>query len=302
MKLLLMRGLPGAGKSTKSKELAKEMGNTVRVNKDLLREMFFFGEWFPQNEESVWEMERRAAAYFLSEEKRNVIVDDTNLTNAHEQKWRDFVNKLQHKGLTDLEFDIHDMKTDVFTCIERDAARGASGGRHVGESVIMQFALENGLMDEDIHYVLCDLDGTICDLEHRRHYVTQSPKDWKKFFAELPKDTLRKEVYDQVEETLAKERASGKRVFLMLVSARPENYRDITEEWLKKWGVDDYAALIMRRAGDSREDSIVKREILHKCFKDKSKIIKVFDDRPRVIRMWREEGLEVEDVGTGEEF
>lgn len=31
-------------------------------------------------------------------------------------------------------------------------------------------------------------------------------------------------------------------------------------------------------------------------------ILKVFDDRPSVIRMWRENGLLVEDVGNGEEF
>jgi len=31
-------------------------------------------------------------------------------------------------------------------------------------------------------------------------------------------------------------------------------------------------------------------------------IVKVYDDRPSVIRMWREKGLEVEDVGAGVEF
>lgn len=298
MKIIVMQGLPGSGKSTEAKHIAQEDRNTVRVNRDLLREMAFFGEWKPQNEEGVIEMEKLVAEYYLGVEKRNVIIDDTNLTIKHEQLWNEFAEKLRHKGLTNLEIEFRPIKTDVYTCIERDSQRA----KKVGPSVIYQMALENGLMDSDINYILCDLDGTLCDIEHRRHYVKEKPKNWKGFFADLPLDTLRKDVYDQVESSLAEARDSGKRVFLMLFSARPENYRSMTEQWLKEKGVDDYAALIMRRAGDSREDSIVKRELLHKYFKDKNKIIKVFDDRPRVIRMWREEGLEVVDVGDGVEF
>lgn len=297
MELLMMRGLPGSGKSTKSKELAKEM-KAVRVNRDLLREMLHFGKWFPQDEAGVIEMEKRIAAYYLSEEGRSVIVDDTNLSQKHEDMWKDFVNNLQRKGLTELTFKIHDMGTDVFTCIERDLVRE----KKVGESVIMQMALENDLMDKDIHYVLCDLDGTLADLEARRMYVKERPKNWKKFYEELPNDTLREDVLADVEATLAKARDEGKRTFFIILSARPENYRKVTEEWLLKHGVDDYSALIMRRAGDYREDSIVKRELLHRYFKDKSKIICVFDDRPRVIRMWEEEGLKVVDVGDGIDF
>lgn len=324
MKLLMMKGLPGSGKSTKAKEIALAQGNTVRVNKDLLREMLHFGRWLPQNEPGIWEVERSIAAYYLSEQKQNVIIDDTNLTPGHEEKWRDFVNNLQRKGLTELEFDVCEMKTDVFTCIERDAERGAAGGRMVGQSVIMQMALENELMDKGIHYVLVDMDGTLADLEHRRQYVNfkcdkcggngldgqpcdfdnikHARKNWPKFYEELSKDTLRQDVLDQVEATLATARDEGKRTFFIVLSARPENYRKETEDWMERMGIDDYSALIMRRAGDSREDSIVKRELLNKYFKDKSKIIKVFDDRPRVIRMWREEGLDVVDVGDGIEF
>lgn len=297
-----MKGLPGSGKTTRAQELALKQGNTVRVNKDLIREMLHFGIWKPQNEAGVWKIEQQIAEYYLSVEKQNVIVDDTNLTDGHEQKWRDFAEKLRHKGLVDLAFNIHEMRTPVHICIERDEARGMAGGRHVGSSVIMQYALENGYMDKDIHYVLVDMDGTLADLQHRRHFVTEKPKNWKGFFDNLSKDTLRQDVLDQVEATLAEARDSGKRTYFIVLSARPENYREVTEEWMARMGIDDYSALIMRRAGDSRDDTIVKRELLNKYFKDKSKIIKVFDDRPRVIRMWREEGLEVVDVGDQIEF
>lgn len=296
--LTVVQGLPASGKSTWAKEQVRTVPNTVRVNRDLLREMIHDSVWLPQREKGIIEMEKRIAAYYLTEEKQNVIVDDTNLKDETVAMWQEFVNNLQAKGMTNLEFTNHFIDTDVYTCVERDLERSKSVGRHV----IYQMALENGMMDEDIHYILVDIDGTLAEITHRRHFVREKPKNWKRFYEELHKDTLRKEVWEQVEAETMKAHEAGKRAYVMLISARPENYRKETEEWLSRVGVLDYTALIMRRAGDSREDSIVKREILHKYFKDKSKIIKVFDDRPRVIRMWREEGLDVVDVGDGVEF
>jgi hypothetical protein len=58
----------------------------------------------------------------------------------------------------------------------------------------------------------------------------------------------------------------------------------------------------MRRADDMRDDTIVKKQMLDTYFPDTSKIEAVIDDRPPVIRMWRENGLNVIDVGKGIEF
>lgn len=55
----------------------------------------------------------------------------------------------------------------------------------------------------------------------------------------------------------------------------------------------------MRREGDMRPDTEVKQSFLDVYFPDKTVINKVYDDRPSVIRMWRENGLDVEDVGKG---
>jgi hypothetical protein len=58
----------------------------------------------------------------------------------------------------------------------------------------------------------------------------------------------------------------------------------------------------MRKADDFRGDDIVKREILDEIFADWGrKPDMVFDDRPRVVRMWREEGIFVFNVYQGEE-
>jgi hypothetical protein len=46
----------------------------------------------------------------------------------------------------------------------------------------------------------------------------------------------------------------------------------------------------------------VKNQMLDTYFPDKNVIRAVIDDRPSVIRMWRENGLDVIDVGKGIEF
>ena len=60
----------------------------------------------------------------------------------------------------------------------------------------------------------------------------------------------------------------------------------------------------MRAGGDYRHDDIVKQEILNSILGwiPKEQIEYVVDDRPRVIRMWRANGLLCHDVGPGTEF
>ena len=127
-------------------------------------------------------------------------------------------------------------------------------------------------------------------------YARGEEKDWDKFFAELPNDTPRTEVLDQIHKLIAETEAR-----VMFVSARPEKYREATEEWFVKHGVGGHYHLLMRPNNDKRDDVLVKEEIYNKYLKNLD-IVKVFDDRPKVIRMWRSKGLDVVDVGDGIEF
>jgi hypothetical protein len=47
----------------------------------------------------------------------------------------------------------------------------------------------------------------------------------------------------------------------------------------------------MRKTDDNRCDSIVKEEIYNEYIKDKYNVLAVFDDRDRVVDMWRRIGL-----------
>lgn len=283
-KLIMMRGLPGSGKSTKTEELLREYGNYVRVNRDLLRTMLHFDKWSGPKEGLTKAAQRTIVAGMLKADV-GVIVDDTNLTRGHHDSWRDLAKECG------AQFEVCEVDTDWQVCVNRDAAREKHVGRHVIIGMARQYRV--GGYDMEQPEIICDIDGTLADLTHRRHFVDQDPKDWKGFFAETSNDTPIQKTIDMVKQYHITHR-------VILVSGRPEYTRKATEEWLAKYEVP-YHVLFMRKENDKRPDDLVKKDILHDYF-DKSKIELVIDDRPRVIRMWRENGLTVEDVGDGVEF
>lgn len=283
-KMIIMRGLPASGKSTKAEQLAKEHG-AVRINKDLLRTMLHFDRFTGKNEDKTRRAARLLAAYFLDE--TNVIIDDTNLNPKTVQSFVDLAKEKNAK------IEYVDMDTSVEDCIARDALRQKKVGKHV----ILKMALQWQKYGADVPTVICDLDGTLCDIDHRLHHVKGEKKDWKAFFAEIPGDKVRKEIFLKV----MMHEALGRQI--IFVSARPEDHRETTENWLDEVfnSQRPHLTLLMRESGDKRPDTEVKKEIYDRYLKHLT-ITKVYDDRPSVIRMWRELGLDVEDCGTGVEF
>lgn len=132
--------------------------------------------------------------------------------------------------------------------------------------------------------IICDIDGTIADLEHRRKYLSCKPKDYKNFFAEMVYD---KPIWPVIDLISALDAAQHNIIF---ASGRPDDYRDETEAWLSAHGLQ-YSPLYMRKARDYRPDDIIKEEILDKIIADGFAPILVIDDRTRVVKMWRRRGL-----------
>lgn len=285
-----MRGLPASGKSTKAKELL-EQGNTVRLNRDLLRTMLHADKWSGKNEDITIKAEKMLATEFLKEGLR-VVIDDTNLGQKHRDTW---VNIAKSVG-SDIEYiDLRD--APVGKCTIRDSER--TDKKPVGEHVIMGMALQYQLLPKpEKGFVLCDIDGTIADVGHRLHYVADKEnKNWRAFFDEMVHDTPRVEVVERLLD-LKKDGYT-----IVFVTARPENYRKQTETWINDVFKDSriHLTIVMRRAGDRRPDTEVKQQMYDTYFKHYP-VHLVIDDRPSVIRMWKSNGLTVEDVGTGEEF
>jgi hypothetical protein len=92
---------------------------------------------------------------------------------------------------------------------------------------------------------------------------------------------------------------------IYIVTGRHNTCGQDTMHWLKEHNIS-YDRLYMRKAGDNRSDTVVKYEILNEILdsgvglKD---ILFVIDDRPKVIRMWKQAGLTVYPArGAVEEF
>jgi phosphoglycolate phosphatase-like HAD superfamily hydrolase len=144
--------------------------------------------------------------------------------------------------------------------------------------------------------VVFDIDGTLADIEHRLDYVRSKPKNWKAFDAGIPNDKVNEPVAEVFDAMIM----GGHTV--ILASGRSERTRIATQDWLRKNGFSSYDKLYMRPADDYRGDDIVKREILDEMTRAWGrKPDMVFDDRPRVVRMWRDAGIFVFNVYQGEE-
>lgn len=133
--------------------------------------------------------------------------------------------------------------------------------------------------------VIFDIDGTLADCRHRQHHVTNGKKDWPSFYSKLGEDTIIAETA-QLFDTL---QAAGS--FIILCSGRPEDYRGATVSWLLDNGLHDWDGLYMRPSGDFRPDHIVKSQLLDGIIADGYEPWLVIDDRPSVVKMWRERGL-----------
>ncbi|EQC43950.1 NLI interacting factor-like phosphatase [Bacteriovorax sp. Seq25_V] len=135
--------------------------------------------------------------------------------------------------------------------------------------------------------IIVDLDGTLCDLSHRVHFV-ENPKngvkDWESFFLGISEDQINLWCQEVIEAFL------DRGYEILFVTGREESYRKITTDWLEKYKVR-YQKLFMREHGDRREDSDVKVDIYQKEIENKYETLFVLDDRKSVVKAWRDLGL-----------
>lgn len=137
-------------------------------------------------------------------------------------------------------------------------------------------------------FYVFDLDGTLADCSHRVHLVEAG--DWDAFFAACVDDLPIRKVIGVLDALVL----AGHRVEIW--SGRSDAVRAETEAWLKLYCIRPDRLTCMRTAGDKRPDDEVKLEFLRGT--DAPDII--FDDRKRVVDMWRREGLVCFQVAEGD--
>lgn len=133
--------------------------------------------------------------------------------------------------------------------------------------------------------IISDIDGTIADRSHRLHHL-ENKKDWDSFFSEMEFDPP----IDSVIEKIMKYVNQGN--FLILVTGRPEKYRETTKDWIRNNTPLDNYLLLMRPKDDYRLDVEVKSEMLASILNDYD-VIHVFEDRIDLLSLWENNGLDV---------
>lgn len=179
-----------------------------------------------------------------------------------------------------------------------------------------------------------DVDGTLSLPDHRRHLVknpgcpmckgdgfvlnpnadygtvrchgcngdgkhpTFKP-DWTAFYDACYLDTVNIPVA-RVMRTL---HAAGAEIWFF--TGRTDRVRHLTEKWLSDnlslfFADVTYGQVVMRKDGDWRADDVIKQEMLNAMLpEDRARLVAVFDDRSRVVQMWRRNGIACFQVAEG---
>ena len=140
------------------------------------------------------------------------------------------------------------------------------------------------MKDAEQPAIICDIDGTLASLGDR------SPFD----FENVDRDELKHATAETV------------RVFaragyaIILFTGRNDSSREMTTAWLMANDVP-FDELVMRRTGDYRKDSTVKREMYERTIPGAYTVLLVLDDRNQVVDMWRKDlGLPCFQVDYGD--
>lgn len=298
-KLYMMKGLPACGKTSRALEMLAQASRPMkRVNNDELRLMIDGGKWSKENESSIRLVRARMIDEFLSR-NYDVIVDNLNLRAEDEIYYR------QVAATHMAEFEVIDM-TDVplHVCVARDRMRS----HPVGEKVIWRWYRDyiapsrRRRWEEPVgqrkRAILVDLDGTLA--EGIGGPNGRGPFEWDK----VGQDKTVKPVLGVVRSWA--NYYGGSIVFM---SGRDEICRRQTSAWLATRGFDvetlgdeGDCVLYMRPQGDTRPDTIVKKELFEKYVEPNWHISFVIDDRKSVVQMYREMGLFVFNVGLDVDF
>jgi phosphoglycolate phosphatase-like HAD superfamily hydrolase len=142
--------------------------------------------------------------------------------------------------------------------------------------------------------VIFDLDGTLALIDERRALAAKPDGkiNWKTFFA--PENIALDKPNEPVIEMF---KCLADRGFEMIIlSGRDAISRTETRAWLKEYGIHP-DILWMRPQGSFTPDDVLKQTWLGEIGADN--VFCVFDDRDKVVQMWRNNGLTCFQVNYG---
>ncbi len=275
-KVVVLQGVPASGKSTYAKSL--DPNKWIRINRDDIRRMMG-GYMVSKRENIITEIESDMVKNALRD-KWNVCIDDTNLNPKTINLWKEIAEAYN----ANIEF--KEFLITMSEALERDKNREFPVGKKCIEGFFRKYYPEeykkfysdarkiDNTFDDSLHsVVLCDLDGTLALHQGR------SPFEYDK----IPTDKCDERLHRLL---------CALNVGVIFFSGREgtEVAKKNTRKWLDDNGFVSYD-LYMREKGDWRPDDIVKKEMFEKYIKGKYNLIAVFDDRDKVVKMWRDLGI-----------
>lgn len=165
--------------------------------------------------------------------------------------------------------------------------------------------------------IVFDLDGTLADATHREHFINGETKDWDAFFEACDGDRpIRHTLH--VLRSLAVMPGNVVEIWSGRGEGAGKSVRRKTLAWLRQhagivvwykgdgltedppaWGCT-VGLLQMRQHGDHTPDHELKRNWLFKKWQSSQPVDMAFDDRDKVVAMWREAGVPCFQVAPGD--
>jgi hypothetical protein len=151
--------------------------------------------------------------------------------------------------------------------------------------------------------VIFDVDGTLGCAQHRLHYIRPNPshdpvtgkkrkRRYDKFHNACVLDTPIPAVVNIYRRMVA-----DPDVTVVLLTGRPDSVRDLTVQWFTDNDLNGYDALYMK-TGDQQTPDVEQKATTADEIEARygMSIDMVFEDRQRVVAMWKARGTFVLDV------
>ena len=289
-KLVIMRGLPGSGKSTWAKAWVNEDPiNRVRLNWDDMRNMMG-PYWVPERENTgVLKELREKFLKHMMERNWDIVCDNMNLNPKEIEFYENIVKEFNEDGHP-YTIEFKDFFIPVEECIRRDAMRANPIGEKTIKSLFHKYMplivgnehrkkieSQPTYRADKPNCIIVDMDGTLAfNLSGRS------------FFDDIDMIKYDTPLLATVSILRAMKMTGTCNIFI--VTGRSEKSREATEVWLAENNIP-FDKVFMREDGDYSHSQDFKQKVYEDNIKNNYNVLFVLDDDTKCMKMYQEQGL-----------
>lgn len=289
-KLVIMRGLPGSGKSTWAKAWVNEDPiNRVRLNWDDMRNMMG-PYWVPERENTgVLKELREKFLKHMMERNWDIVCDNMNLNPKEIEFYENIVKEFNEDGHP-YTIEFKDFFIPVEECIRRDVMRTNPIGEKTIKSLFHKYmplivgSEHRKKIESQPTYradkpdcIIVDMDGTLAfNLSGRS------------FFDDIDMIKYDTPLLATVSILRAMKMTGTCNIFI--VTGRSEKSREATEVWLAENNIP-FDKVFMREEGDFSHSNDFKQKVYEDNIKNNYNVLFVLDDDTKCMKMYQDQGL-----------